>query len=32
MSDVLVCKWNDNGPVTVASNFDDIYPLDSAKR
>ena len=31
-SNVKVCMWNDNGPVTVATNFEDIFPMDSARR
>ena len=31
-SGITVCRWNDNGPVTVASNFQGIYPLDTAQR
>ena len=31
-SNVVVCRWNDNGPVTAASNFEQVEPLDSARR
>ncbi|XP_067635184.1 piggyBac transposable element-derived protein 3-like [Eurosta solidaginis] len=30
--DILVCKWNDNSVVTVASNSETIEPLHKAKR
>lgn len=29
---ILVCKWNDNSAVTVASNVDSVEPLHKAKR
>ena len=31
-SGVIVAIWNDNGPVTVGSNFETIKPLGTAKR
>ena len=27
-----MCMWNDNGAVTVGSNFECVYPMDSARR
>lgn len=30
--DILVCKWNDNSVVTVASNSETVEPLNKAKR
>lgn len=29
---ILVCKWNDNSVVTVASNVDTVEPVHKAKR
>ena len=31
-SNVVVFRWNDNGHVTAASNFEQVEPLDSARR
>ena len=31
-SDVVICRWNDNAPVTVGSNFESVFPLDTARR
>ena len=31
-SGVKMCMWNDNGAVTVGSNFECVYPMDSARR
>lgn len=29
---ILVCKWNDNSVVTVASNIDKVEPVQTARR
>ena len=31
-SGVIVAMWNDNGPVTIGSNFEAIEPLGTARR
>ena len=28
----VIAMWNDNGPVTVGSNFEAIEPLGTARR
>ena len=30
--DVLIVKWNDNKPVTLATNYDSVNPLSTCKR
>nr|CAI5861961.1 unnamed protein product [Callosobruchus analis] len=30
--DIVICKWNDNSVVTLASNASAVFPLHNAKR